>query len=120
MSFINSPDLTKMLLNQISACSAILGVPGGPVVMGHLIIMGLLYFLLELELLKAVKGNLTGAIFVVTTTVLGLDSKACTHNFLGPKRSINAGILGSTFIPPWLWMADTSISMPFLSRRLSA
>ncbi len=57
---MNALDLTKMLFDQISTCSTFFVVPGGPIIMGHLVIVSLLYFLLEPELLKAVEGNVTG------------------------------------------------------------
>ncbi len=94
---INVLDLKNVLFDQIIARNVVLGIPGGPIIVGHLIVVGLFYYLLELELFKAVESNVTRAIFVIATMVLVLESKAHTHNnFLRPKRKIDAGIPGST------------------------
>ncbi len=46
-----------MLFNQIGASNMILGISGGPIIVDPLIVVGLLYFLLEPKLFKAVDGN---------------------------------------------------------------
>ncbi len=49
---ISSPDLSKMLCDQIGACSAVLVVPDRPCVISLLVVIGFLDLLLEPELFK--------------------------------------------------------------------
>ncbi len=44
---IDAMDLSKILFVQISTSSTIFGIPCGKIIIDHLVIMGLLYFLLE-------------------------------------------------------------------------
>ncbi len=115
--FIDAMDLLKMLFDQIGASSVTLGIPGGLIILGHIIILGLLYFLLESKLFKAVEGNVNGVVICIITMALVLKGKACTgNNFLQPNRNINTGILGSTLHLLGLQMAITRILTPFLYR----
>ncbi len=77
----SSPDLSKMLFNQISACNVVLVVPDGPHVVGLLIIMGFLKFLLEPKLFKDLKVDKTG-VKAFAAEPLVLEGKACAHDDL--------------------------------------
>ncbi len=62
-STIHPMDLSKMPLDQISACSAILGVPDGARIIGHLVVVGVFDFLLEPELFQDIKVDKAGLYF---------------------------------------------------------
>ncbi len=67
---IHPKDLTKMLLNQISACSAVLQVPDGVRITGHLIVVGVFDFMLEPKLFQDIKVNKAGVIFLPTASLV--------------------------------------------------
>ncbi len=48
---VHPTDLSKMLLDEIGACSTILQVPDGARIISHLVVVGVLNFLLDPELL---------------------------------------------------------------------
>ncbi len=91
---IHSPDLTKMLFDQISTCSVVLGIPYRPCITGLFVIMGVLDFLLEPKLLKDLEVDQAG-VKLFPTALLVLEGKARTHdNLLGSKGNIDARIMG--------------------------
>ncbi len=104
-SSIDTLDLMEMLFDQISICNAVLDIPGGPIIISHPIIMGLLYFLLELKLFEVVEGNVAGAVFPVTTAVLMLESKACNQ-----RGTLMLGFCVPIFILLGLQMPDKTTS----------
>ncbi len=67
-----------MLLDQISAHSAILQVPDRARIIGHLVIVGVLDFLLEPELFQDFEVN-KAWVKLLPTVPLVLESKACVH-----------------------------------------
>ncbi len=95
-STIKSPDLTKMLFNQIGACSAIARVPCGPGIVGRLVVVGVFNLLLEPEFLKDLEVDKAWVKFLPTVPlVLESKARACNY-FLQPKGNIDAGVWGSS------------------------
>ncbi len=86
--------MTKMLFNQISTHSMVCQILCGPSIIGLLVIKGILYLLLEPELLEDLEVDLAG-VKLFPAAPLVLESKTSAYDdLLGSKGGINAQVTG--------------------------
>ncbi len=74
-STIHPTDLLKVLLNQISDCSAILQVPDGARIISHLVVVAVLDLLLDPKFLKDVGADEAGVKLLLALPLM-LECKA--------------------------------------------
>ncbi len=99
---IPATDLTKVQFNQISARTALLGIPDGTSIIGLLIIVGVFNLLLELKLFKDLEADETGAELFLTLPLM-LEGKARARDYLlGLKGNVNTWVTGAVHHPAWL------------------